>query len=108
MYSPITEIDVTARNATGVPLEFGKYAGIVMISANTITNSTAQVGVRFLPSRRQSEWPGIAPSRENANVIRDALVTHAIPQNSWPTTEIRITALAAAELSDVVKIAIAG
>src|SRR5450755_2426943 len=69
-----------------------------MITAHTTTNRTDQVGVRFAPRRRQSEWPGIAPSRENANVMRDALVTHAIPQNSWPTVEIRITALAAALL----------
>ncbi len=79
-----------------------------MISANTQTNSTAQVGVWFFPSRRHRLCPGIAPSRENANVIREALVTHAIPQNSWPTVEIRSTALAAAELSAVVKIAIDG
>ena len=108
MYRPITEIDVTARNATGVPLEFGKNAGTVTIAAHRITNSTAHVGVLFLPSFRHRLWPGIAPSRENANVIREALVTHAIPQNSWPTVEIRITALAAAELSAVSKIASAG
>src|ERR1035438_5185383 len=108
MYRPITEIEVTARNATGVPSEFGKYAGIVMISANTQTNSTAQVGVRFLPSLRHRLCPGTAPSRENANVIREALVTHAIPQNSWPIVEIRITAFAADELSAVVKIVSAG
>jgi hypothetical protein len=52
--------------------------------------------------------PGIAPSRENAKVIRLALVTHAIPQNSWPMVEIRITALAAAEPSAVVMIVRAG
>src|SRR5258708_5277628 len=108
MYSPITEIDVTARNATGVPFEFGKYAGNVTTSANRQTNSTDHVGVRFLPRRRHRLWPGIAPSRENANVIREALVTQAIPQNSCPTVEIRITAFAAAELSAVVKIVSAG
>src|SRR6202161_4737414 len=69
-----------------------------MISANRQTNRTANVGGPLDPSRRHSRWPGIAPSRENANVMRDALVTHAIPQNSWPTVEIRITALAAALL----------
>src|ERR1700730_98840 len=75
-----------------------------MIAANTHTNSTAQVGVRFLPRRRHRLWPGTAPSREKANVIREALVTHAMPQNSWPAVDIRITALAAAELRAVVKI----
>src|ERR1700727_2218605 len=108
MYSPITEIDVTARNATGVPRWWGKYAGKVTISANSTTTSTAQVGVRFLPSWRHSLWPGTAPSRENANVIREALVTQAMPQNSCPIVEIRITAFAAAELSAVSKIASAG
>src|SRR3954447_2832363 len=28
--------------------------------------------------------PGIARSRENAYVMREQLVTHAMPQNSWP------------------------
>src|ERR1700684_2184037 len=108
MYSPITEIDVTAKNATGAPSLFGKYAGIVTIIAIRHTNSTAHVGVRFLPRRRHSLWPGTAPSRENANVIREALVTHAIPQKIWPIVEIRITALAAAVLSALVKIVNAG
>ena len=80
----------------------------MITSAITTTNSTAQVGVRFCPSRRHRLWPGIAPSRENANVIREALVTHAMPQNSWPIVEIRSTALAAAELSAVSMIATAG
>ena len=99
---------MTARNATGLPRWFGKYAGIVMISANTTTNSTDQVGVRLLPSRRHRLWPGTAPSREKANVIREALVTQAIPQNSWPIVEIRSTAFAAAEVSAVSMIATAG
>ena len=51
---------------------------------------------------------GDAPSRENANVIREALVTQAMPQKSWPIVEIRSTALAAAELSAVSRIATAG
>src|ERR1700690_1421130 len=107
MYSPITEIEVTARNATGAPRWFGKYAGIVIPSANTTTNSTDQVGVRLCPSRRHRLWPGTAPSREKANVIREALVTHAIPQSSWPIVEIRSTALAAADVSAVSMIATA-
>src|ERR1700716_2013083 len=72
-----------------------------MISANTVTNTTAHVGVRWLFSFRHRLCPGTAPSRENAYVIRDALVTQAMPQNSWPTVEITSTALAAAELSAV-------
>src|SRR5947209_3222337 len=70
-----------------------------MMNASVHTNMTAQVGVRLEPSRRHSLWPGTAPSREKAKVIREALVTHAIPQNSCPTVAITRTALAAAELS---------
>src|ERR1035438_2562449 len=99
MYRPMTEIEVTARNATGVPRWLGKYAGIVMMRANTHTKNTAHVGVRFAPSLRHRFCPGTAPPRENANVIRDALVMQAIPQKSFPIVEIRITALAAEELS---------
>src|SRR5271166_5616325 len=108
MYRPITEIDVTARNATGVPRWFGKYAGTVTTIANTTTKNTAQLGVLFGPRRRHRLCPGTAPSRENANVMREALVMHAIPQNSWPTVEISTTALSAAELSAEVNIASAG
>src|ERR1035438_5058368 len=108
MYRPITEIEVTAKNATGMPRWLGKYAGMVMIKAHTITKNTAHVGVRFLPRRRHRLWPGIAPSRENANVIREALVTHAMPQNSCPIVEINRTAFAPAVLSAASRIAIAG
>src|SRR5947209_19438994 len=104
----MTEMDVTARKATGVPRWFGKYAGKVISAANITTNRTDQVGVLFFPSRRQRLWPGTAPSRENANVMRDALVRQATPQKSCPTVEIRITAFAAARLSAVEKIARAG
>src|ERR1700684_3572559 len=102
----MTEIDVTARKATGRPAWFPLKAGIVMMNANTATNTTAHVGVLFLPSRRHRLWPGIAPSRENANVIRDALVAQAIPQNSWPTVEMTSTALAAAVVNALRKIGI--
>src|ERR1700733_14011029 len=104
----MTEIEVTARNATSTPLWAGKYAGIVMMPANTTTNRTDHVGVLFLPKRRHRLCPGTAPSRENANVIRDALVQQATPQKSCPTVEIRITAFAAEELSALVKIVSAG
>jgi hypothetical protein len=38
--------------------------------------------------------------------VRDALVSPAAPQNSWPMTAIRRTALAAAEVRALLKIAI--
>src|ERR1700730_10344512 len=71
--------------------------------ANEVANSTAHVGVRFELRRRHSLWPGMAPSREKAKDIREALVRHATPQKSGAMTAIKITALAAAELSAVVK-----
>src|SRR5664279_1194488 len=108
MYRPITAIEVTAKKAIGMPAELGKYAGTVMISANRITKNTAHVGVRFDPRRRHRLWPGIAPSREKANVIREALVTHAMPQNSCPIVEISSTALAAAVLRAASSTPIAG
>ncbi len=40
--------------------------------------------------------------------MREALVMHAMPQNSWPTVEIRMTAFAAEELSALVKMVSAG
>src|ERR1035437_5326722 len=104
----MTEISVTARNATGVPGWFGKYAGIVTIIAHSTTKNTAHVGVRFLPKRRHRLCPGTAPSRENAKVMREALVRQATPQNSCPIVEISTTALAAEELSAEEKIANAG
>ena len=78
------------------------------MAANSTTNKTAQVGVRLAPSRRHRLWPGTAPSRENANVIREALVTQAIPQNSWPMVETRMTALAAHVFRAVSTTAITG
>ena len=39
---------------------------------------------------RQSRCPGTAPSRENANIIRDADVVEAIVQKTCATTAMRI------------------
>ena len=38
-----------------------------------------------------SRDPGIAPSRLNAKVIREALVMQAVVQNNWPAAEISRT-----------------
>jgi hypothetical protein len=48
----MTEMDVTARNATGSPAWLPLYAGMVMMNAHTATNTTAHVGVWWLLSRR--------------------------------------------------------
>src|SRR5215217_6098052 len=105
MYRPITQTETTAKNATGMPASTFHSAGSVMISAHTTTNSTAPTGVRLWFSRVQSRQPGMARSRENAYVMRDALVTHAMPQNSCPMQEMRITISAAVEESAFSKIA---
>ena len=41
----------------------------------------------------------VAPSRENANSIREAEVTEAMPQNSWATTAMK--SMNSAHLLDV-------
>src|SRR5215213_10590879 len=76
-----------------------------MISAAAATNSTAPTGTRLWLSFVQMRHPGTARSRENANVMRDALVTQAMPQNSWPTVEMRMIVSAHPSLIALVKIA---
>jgi hypothetical protein len=44
-------------------------------------------------SRVHSRQPGTARSRENAYIIREQLVTHAMPQNSCPIVAMTTTAL---------------
>ena len=72
----------------------GKYAGIVTISANTQTNRTANVGVPLDPTPPPQPVAGdCTVAREGEASSAMALVTHAIPQNSWPTVEISSTRL---------------
>ena len=47
---------------------------------------TAFTGTRLRATRRQVDEPGTARSRENANIIRDAEVTEAVPQKNCATT----------------------
>ncbi len=47
---------------------------------------TALTGTRLLATLRHSAENGTARSRENANIIRDADVTEAVPQNSIAIT----------------------
>src|SRR4051812_23887837 len=54
----------------------------------TAIAATAYVGTRFAETRRHSWPPGTAPSRENANIIRDAAVTDASPQKNCATQAI--------------------
>ena len=48
--------------------------------------------------------PGTARSRENANNVREQLVTQAMPQKNWPIVEIRITVSAHPDPMALVKI----
>ena len=66
-------------------------AGSVMIAPITATNTTALAGTFAAVTFDQSFDPGIAPSRLNANVIRDALVRQAIVQKNCPAVEIAST-----------------
>src|SRR5919199_1323345 len=97
-YRPIVVIDTTALNAHGTPAALPPSAGRVMISAQTATASTEYSGTRRLSTLLQIRQPGIARSRENACHVREALVRPAMPQNTWPIVEIRITASAHPEL----------
>ena len=52
---------------------------------------------------RQSWWPGTAPSRENANIIRDADVTDAVRQKNCATQQMTSRNSAQFWLIDAVK-----
>ena len=54
--------------------------------------NTAYTGTRCLETRRQSWWPGTAPSRENANIIREADVVDAVRQKNCATTQMASSA----------------
>src|SRR5919205_3187407 len=56
--------------------------------------------------RRHSRCPGTAPSRENANIIRDADVTEAVRQNSCATQQMKSSASAQFWLIDVCQMVI--
>ena len=57
-----------------------QYVGIISAHERTTIADTAYTGTRLLATRRHSRCPGMAPSREKANIIRDADVTEAVPQ----------------------------
>src|SRR5438309_2291750 len=78
---------------------------MVMKSAATDTAITALNGTRWRFRRRNRAQPGMPRSRENAYQVRDALVSPAAPQKSWPIVAIRITAFAAHGSSALLKIA---
>ena len=65
--------------------------------------STALTGTRLRATLRQSLEPGTARSRENANIIRDADVTDAVPQKNCATTAMSSRNSAQALPSEVVQ-----
>src|SRR5438034_8749358 len=60
--------------------------------ASTPIAKTAWTGTRRFETRRQKPWPGTAPSRENANIIREADVVDAVRQKNWATTHMNRSA----------------
>src|SRR4029079_8393991 len=76
-----------------------------MISAAAQEPSTANAGTRWWLSRVQTRWPGTARSRENAYIMREQLVTQAMPQNSCPIVAISTTALLAVGVSELLNTA---
>src|SRR5262249_15218396 len=67
-------------------------AGTISRPESTPIANTAYTGTRCLETRRQRRCPGTAPSRENANIIRDADVVDAVTQKNWATTQIASSA----------------
>src|ERR687897_216981 len=66
-----------------------------MIAADsTAIAMTANCGTRLRPTWRQRRWPGTAPSRENANSIREAEVKDAVTQKNCATTQMKSSASA--------------
>ena len=59
-----------------------------MSAATTATSITALAGTLAPDSVDHSRDPGMAPSRLNAKVIREALVMHEVVQKNWPTAEM--------------------
>src|SRR5262245_17021232 len=66
-------------------------AGSVTIAATTPTSTTALAGTRLGVSADQRFDPGTAPSRLNANVIRDADVMQEVAQKNCADAEMNST-----------------
>ena len=88
-------IEVTAIRATGGTMApFPGSPGRAMMKATAQLPRTALVGTPLDPTLLHTFQPGTARSRENAKNVREQLVTHAMPQKSWPITAIRMIASA--------------
>ena len=74
-------------------------AGSATIRHSTATSSVALTGAWTCVTFDQIWWPGMARSRLNANVIREALVMPEPAQKNWPMVAMIITVLNAAKPS---------
>src|SRR3954454_21111219 len=81
----MTAIDVPTR----YPVYAFQYVGIISANERTPIARTARYGTRFGAIRRHSRCPGTAPSRENANIIRDADVTDAVRQKNCAIQQMK-------------------
>jgi hypothetical protein len=97
MYRPMTAIDVPTR----YPTTAFHSVGIISAHARNPIAATAKIGTRSAEIRRQIRWPGTAPSRENAYIIRDAEVTDAVRQNICATTAMKSRSSAHPSLIEV-------
>src|SRR5215469_11806694 len=79
-------------------------AGTISRAESTPIANTACTGTRCFETRRQSWWPGTAPSREKANIIRDAEVVDAVRQKNWATMQMARSASDQFSLIDVFQI----
>ena len=74
------------------------------IAADTPTSITALAGTLVAVSADHLFEPGIAPSRLNAYVIREAEVMHEVAQKNWADAEMNSTRVAQLVPSDSTKI----
>src|SRR4051794_2857118 len=91
------------RGASAVPMFTSISAGRVTIAATTATRSTAFTGTRLAFKADHRLEPGMAPSRLNAKVIRDADVMHEVAQKNWAEAEMKSTRPAQLEPMDCTK-----
>ncbi len=76
------------------PMLTSMSAGSVTIAQQIATSITAFAGTRFDVRARHLAEPGIAPSRLNANVIRDADVMQEVAQKTCADAEMNSTSAA--------------
>ena len=74
-----------------MPMLTSISAGRVTIALTTATHITALAGTRFGVSLDHRCEPGMARSRLNAKVIREAEVRHDVAQKNWAEAEMNST-----------------